>query len=191
MKYPILMSGFISLTADGLVPYNTEYDTYASVVLTKSHLTVNNPYFYSEELTEIYNQWSGKPEIMKEFSFREKVLTQAKRLFSTVSILSWFNAQSGQTYVGSSHQQFLNDTYNFVVHGTTRPIHIAQWLPLLNAERITVTRHFDYASFSGSLLTSFLQTWVTRPGGYTDLLIALHVIFGSRPYITNVADKRG
>ena len=201
-KYPILQSGFISFTEETLLTPVKYNDLVISNVLSKDYRSPSNRYFYSKPLSMLYNKWLGNPDCLRDFDTREQLLKLAKTLFATPSFFKWMQLQMDHGEIGSLHETFLIDTLEYL-SGRTRRIETPQWVSLIEkaiksyATQVNIAQFFDkekypqiaYTSMLSSSTVDILQTWVSRSGGYEDLLISLYVIFGNRPYITDVSEN--
>lgn len=219
-KYPILQSGFVSLTAGQLTPFDPDIDPFVDLVLAQSYLRSNNPYFYSKAISEMFNHWLTNPEAIRQFEFREQILVQAKRLFSNPVVKQWFAIQEGQQFISSLHVRFLEETLRFT-QGIPRTIAAQQWYPMLEASKTTIPVRFDHKKYFNQQpgvarsecdyplyeyrlsecgaskeisvtwdLDSFLRDWTLQKNGFVDLLTCLNVIFGIRESVNDMANKK-
>lgn len=199
-RFAILQSGFITNLEKGLIKNDYIKDPFVDLALDKDHLKSKSLYFYHKEINDIYEDWRGDATLMKSMEFRERIIKAAKDAFNSYSIYQWFLMQGNTETLTELHQKFIYDTLAFV-QGQKRAIEAVQWIRLLEASektqgvKINVDRYFDNvnfkqeAKFSSSALSTFLVLWTSRPNGFEDLMITLFVIFGDRPYVTDVADK--
>lgn len=199
-RFAILQSGFITNLEKGLIKNDYVKDPFVDLALDKDHLKSKSLYFYHKEINDIYEDWRGDTTLMKSMEFRERIIKAAKDAFNSYSIYQWFLMQGNTETLTELHQKFIYDTLAFV-QGQKRAIEAVQWIRLLEASektqgvKINVDRYFDNvnfkqeAKFSSSALSTFLVLWTSRPNGFEDLMITLFVIFGDRPYVTDVADK--
>jgi len=197
-QYPILQSGFIGLDNNGLVNVNEEKSVFINYALDKDYLKRATNYFYSSEVTNLYEEWRHDSKLIEQFSFRERII-KASKILGTPTIRKWFILQLNQSNVtiGDLHIDFLYQTLDFI-SGKHRPIEISQWIRILTAVKqstsvkVNFNKYFDseiYGSnavFSSTVTTSIIQQWLSQVGGFEDLLLTLYVIFGNRPYITDV-----
>jgi hypothetical protein len=199
-RFAILQSGFITNLEKGLIKNQYIKDPFVDLALDKDHLKSKSLYFYHKEINDIYEDWRGDKTLMKSMDFRERILKAAKDAFNSYSIYQWFLMQGNTETLTELHQRFIYDTLSFV-QGQKRSIEAVQWIRLLEASektqgvKIDVDKYFDNvnfkqeAKFSSSALSTFLVNWTSQPNGFEDLMITLFVIFGDRPYVTDVADK--
>lgn len=202
-KYPVMQSGFVSFTDEELlipVKYN---DLVISNVLSKDYRSPSNRYFYSPVISEMYNLWCSNPQSLNDLDFREKLLHNAKKLFNSISFFKWVDLQEKYGFLGDLHQAFLIETCEYLLTGERR-VHVTQWISLIEKAIKSSSTHIDlnhffnknaigktvdYDKILPSKLTDILILWSQRPRGYEDLLITLYVIFGNRPYITDVSEN--
>lgn len=198
-KHPILQSGFVAKDDSDLVNYIVKKDPFTDVALNKDHLKPHNPYFYSEEITSLYKDWCVKPDLIKDFDFREKILKFALTKFDNL-LLKWIKLQIGSPFAGELHAIFINETVEYVLGVHARNIHVTQWIRLLDASvkrnniEVKCEKYFDMDKgfdkyLNMNVFTNFITNWVSKKDGYVDLLISLYVIFGARNDITDVIDN--
>lgn len=202
-KCPIMQSGFISFSDEHLqtpVKYN---DLVISNVLSKDYRSPSNRFFFNQEITRLYNRWLGDPNCLKDFDTREELLKIAKLVFETPSFFKWIKLQTEHAQLGDLHVAFLTDTLEYLSVGERR-LQVSQWISLLEkaikSEGATVNldRFFDkelygrangYDKILPSNTVAVIARWTGWPRGFEDLLISLFVIFGNRPYITDVSEN--
>lgn len=198
-KYPILQSGFTSMQNDGLTQGTFIKDPFVDFAIDKDHLKPKNLYFYNDDVSKLYQEWSADSTLLRKFEFRERLLLAAIQSFGTNSFYDWVQLQSKPETTGNLHLQFLLETLDFIARGE-RQLNVVQWLSLLNADVKTRSVNFEFDKyfdqskhnktiFGNAGMVYILQEWTSRVDGFQDLLISLQVIFGSRPYITDVADR--
>ncbi len=201
-KYPIMQSGFVSFTEETLLTPVKYNDLVISNVLSKDYRSPSNRFFYSRPLSELYNLWLGDSQCLRSFENREKLIKLAKTLFSNPSFFKWVDLQTDHGMLGDLHRTFLIDTLEYL-SGNTRQLEVGQWIGLIEkaiksiATKVDIARFFDkelygtsgYSDLLPSHVVDILDIWVRKPGGFEDLLITLYVIFGNRPYITDVSEN--
>lgn len=191
-KYPVLQSGFISLTPIGMMRPDPVNHSFASTILGKD---VDNPmddYFYSREVEILMTAWKNDPKVFKPFEFRENVIKTAVACFATPSMRHWVEFQNYKPTVGGLHKEMLYDTVNFVVNGEPRKVECLQWSRLLFPEsgyslelssvvkllQTEGAKNTMYGNLADTL--PFINQWLARPDGYVDMMKTLHAIFGRR-----------
>lgn len=201
-RYPIMQSGFVSFTDETLLTPVKYNDLVISNVLSKDYRSPSNRYFFSRPLSELYNLWLGNRNCLRDFDNREKVIKLAKVLFSNPSFFKWIQLQTDHGHISDLHNTFLIDTLEYLTTGQ-RQLEISQWVGLIEksikttATKVDIARFFDrelygsmgYDKLLPSTVNDILDIWVRKPNGFEDLLISLYVIFGNRPYITDVSEN--
>lgn len=198
-KYAVLQSGFLASSDADLFKNEFVRNPMVDYVLDKDHLKPKMYMFFNKEIDFIYNEWRAKPELLRDFDFRERVLKACFKAFNSKSIYSWFIFQKNSEYFTELHNKFVTDTIRFTL-GYRREIQNVQWISLLEANikdqavLVSVDEYFDSEAKSGNAMASsslvkFVKAWTSQPNGIEDLLVTLYVIFGDRPNVSDVADK--
>ena len=140
---------------------------------------------------KLWNDLISANNFGNNFNFREQILVTALNAFGTSNFLDWIRLQSQNPYLNTNHYRFINDTLNFI-RGENRALNIQYWLTLLsensavgnesskvkiNEEKFFNTNKPLHMRESTQLKSSIVQ-WVSKPGGFEDLLGTLHVLFG-------------
>lgn len=193
MRYPVLQSGYLSLTEVGMNSPKLETNSFSETILGQSADNSLADYFFSIEVEKLISQWKNRPEAARTPEFKEKTIEAAFKCFSASSISTWIEMQSLRPTLGRLHKEFIVDTMLFVYHDKPRSVEALQWARLLfpesgGSQQIRVATMFEskynrqYAPISGFDLSieSFVGNWLTRKDGYIDMLKCLHVIFGRR-----------
>lgn len=205
MKYPILQSGFLSFTDKDLTAPPPPSKLDMSFVLNKSHLANTNLYFYIHTLDDLIKEYFIDPNVLKNFEFREKILSLAKKAFACKNIVDWINLQLKEGKISDLHIKFLIETIDFV-SGEPRKITNVQWNNLLTPCYEHKKFNFDPSEYiskkikytlgqtkpTGVIeteLSNFLSKWVSNTHGFEDLLISLYVIFGKTSGVTDIGNK--
>lgn len=198
-RYPILQSGFIDLTEEGLSTPQPRHLTVYEQTLAKEHLHHVNPYFYSEKINRLFVSCNSDPEWIRNFDNRELLLKAALESFKVKNIAEWINLQKESTYLGQLHVNFLMETLVYVYFNTPRRIGYYQWYRLLEADQkskdaaVFSVDYFKELQKYGSgwkldlSVETFIYNWIRQNDGYADLLFSLQAIFGPRTVITDVA----
>lgn len=145
------------------------------------------------DLENVYQTMSRNDLTARKFDFKEKAIQQFMWAFGTNNFAEWFAAQYASPSFGPRHQDFLEDTLLFIRTGKRR-LAIQNWNLLLDeAERKTTpvlsepiksffvglktleeiagAKHFD--------IPAVTQQWLEKDGGYADMLITGHILFGT------------
>lgn len=189
IRFPILQSGFVSLTEEGLTKPDMSGPTIREDILLKEYRTKADKYFYSKAITELFHQWRSNPSLIREMDFRELILIQAFKLFKTDKLTVWIRAQNEKPSLSNIHNVFLLETLKFAAGIQKRSLENVQWISLIDysdssqAVRVDLDDYFREDSSRLTIptkMTDFIQSWVSQINGFEDLLITLYVIFGDR-----------
>ena len=214
MKYPMLQSGFVSLYDDGLTIRIPSRDRIVRSILQKDYLAPNNENKYDPEVDDIYRAYLADKKAMRSFEFRERVLKAAIANFRKDTFDEWVEFQNATKLMAPIHVEFVEETIKYVWYGRKRLLTWDSWgylvenKPLQNNHRIDIpllkaTVNFDsrfdtvkdiilereHLGSEAWSLDHFLSTWVSREGGFNDLLETLNVVFGDRPGVANVYER--
>lgn len=126
---------------------------------------------------------------IKTLEFRERILKAALSAFGTNSFYSWCELQLDNPYFSSRHKRFMNDTFRFIQTGE-REVNINSWDSLVSVHRTVpndaktpflMREYFkmnQVALFRRPFTVSnTVQSWVSQPGGFEDMIRSLRIIF--------------
>lgn len=208
-EFAVLQSGFVSNDDTILTLPPVDDNIYRDYVMNKDYLRDKNIYFYSKDLTELFNEhMESRGTVMNDIDFREKIVRSAYRLFGVDGIEDWLHMQSGQKHISNLHIEFLEATLKFATGNAPRRMHIFQWINLLSAvDPLPKSEQFPFIDYFGRYemgrqvftpkvripekLELLLCSWLEQPNGWMDLLGSLYVIFGQRKGIRDVSDRYG
>lgn len=201
----LLQSGFLALPNTTLTkPQNSSNAALISALKTgKLDQTPNNPYFYSQEITELFQEYLTNSNSLSRFEFREKVLCMAFRLLSPdrQSFQAWVNLQLKSPKVSSLHRKFIKDTLDYLtsysVMASGRSVEMESWQSLLVASTngrteaktsFDVSKYFSAGSPGDSVFVTpvpntmeeVLARWCQKGRGFRDLLMFLYIVYGKR-----------
>ncbi len=200
-KKVILQSGFVSKNSDDLIIPNQYDHNYIDNILVKNFKHESNNFFYSKNISDLYNQYRSDNSLGKNFDFRKRVYQAAKKAFKTDSFYDWLQLQIEYAPLTQLHKLFLYDTFSFItsmdLDGYSREvqpeqyINLIQHLPETSSVKFNIDHFFNKSERSDielipKGLTEVIQMWLSKPKGFGDLLVTLFVIFGDRPYIVDV-----
>lgn len=197
-RYPVLQSGFVSMVPSDLVVPLNKVPGLTNAVLSKDHLVRENHNFFSPTVKKLYSSFNRNQNVMMDFDFREDITRAAFYLFGVQSFFQWLKFQKGQKTIGHLHYTFLEETLAFI-GGSNRSIHITQWLSLLEPVEKSIEGEFNFERYFftkdkparnivvPSSTSDVIAQWLSREGGYTDLLTSLLVIFGPREGVSDVS----
>lgn len=191
--YPVLQSGFVGLSQQGLRRPDIIEPTLRQAVIFKEYKLPLTKYFYSAEVTELYTRWCGNAGALKDFDFRERIIQAAFSSFGHQSFYVWLRHQAEKPTVSDLHKAFLVETLQYLLNGSPRGIENVQWIRLLEATQQTHSVRVDVDKYFGTetmgvlatqrvpvALSSVIKAWISMERGFEDLLITLFVIFGDR-----------
>lgn len=207
-QYVILQSGYLSYPMPDLVrSYPTQDKTALQLMnLAKADRRINNPFYYHREADTAFKAFEDSPVLLKDFDFRQRVLTIAKQTFGQHSFYDWVCLQKNSPYLTTMHRRFIYDTLGYLINGH-RSVCVESWMNLIEARDITdVDARVAYnpADFfalkygSGNAVSDtcpqslppelmrLIQQWVSQPDGFKDLLYSLYIIAGKQTEYTPV-----
>jgi len=148
--------------------------------------------------------------VIGHFEFRQKILLEALRRFSSgddFELRKWFRAQYQNGLMKTMMSEFLVDTIRFIKTGQRR-FSVMMWLEIVfnpsEGETIKETIPKEIRSYFGDdrendlgdfgtestnscymnhNVTDLLVEWTSHPSGFSDLLVTLKILFGSRPVL--------
>ena len=188
---PVLHSGYVSIDTQRLRRPNPVDPSLQQILIAKVTPEPMFRYWFNEEVDALYNAWTSDNTRLKDFDFRERVLTAAFRAFGVRSLRTWVEAQQRKPKYSLMHQRYLLETLEFIYFGKTRALKTLQWVALLSASDETNSVQTDLTPYFGPqdslvgggrsvAMCDIIQAWCSRPGGFEDLMVSLYVIFGSR-----------
>jgi len=207
-QYVVLQSGYLSYPMDDLVrSYPTQDKTALQLMnLAKADRRTNNPFHYYREIESIFKAFEDTQQLLRDFDFRQRILTAAKRAFNDRPPYQWYEMQRHSPYLTTMHRRFVFDTLNYLSSGA-RNIGIDSWMNLIEARDTTdvdarvlyePSGYFDLKQqetiMASSLrprilppdLIPFIQRWVSYPDGFRDMLYTLYITFGKQTEYTPV-----
>lgn len=146
----------------------------------------------NENVETLYAQLISRVDTIDNFDFREKLLKVALGAFGTPMFDFWYSQQKYSPSAGDLHREFLEDTLQFIQTGV-RSQHLETWNVLVTfsdrgerenvlsdkaAEFFGISSHGVRREPRNSNLVDVLSAWTSQPGGFTDLLFTLHILFG-------------
>ena len=156
---------------------NLQYNQ-TSFVMDEKNSVFNN------DIEVLYSQHTKKSARTNTFDFHELILTAALSAFGTTKFIEWLEIQSKSPNVTYVHSKFLLDTLKFIETGK-REMVLENWEPLLNSHALSG----EYENIIDDALRlnknvriidlkDVIRFWCGHPGGLTDLLTTLHILFG-------------
>lgn len=198
--YPALQSGFLGLDPKALVLPDPIEPTVREAVIFKAFKPPLLTYFYSKEVTEIFNRWSANAKVTANMEFRERIIKAFFTSFGTKKFRDWLQVQMDSGQLSGLHQKFILETLEFALLGKPRKIESMQWINLLEAGPVTQSIRVEPEEFARTKkdlhsdvkipndLQDLAVQWLKQRQGFEDMLICLYVIFGARSRQTDVVD---
>lgn len=193
-KVVLYPRGFIGFDT-GLITDNTSginIDEWVkSIKLNKPIMQEVSPYKGIPQVDALWKDYHTGVNFVTAFAFREKILNAALVAFGTFSFYDWCALQQKNIYFTAMHKRFLNDTFNFIETGK-RSIANNTWQSLLSmkpANSQDATEEYKFNEFfrmSGPAdyrrsfrLSDVLVAWCQQENGIEDMLMTLHILFGT------------
>lgn len=147
----------------------------------------------NEKVEDLYRQLITREGIDKMI-FRRKVLQTALTAFGTHRFDYWYSQQMYSPAAGDLHRDFLVDTLRFISTGE-RHVNVMTWNSLIGfsdqGERVSVLDEYAKEFFGISTggfnriprnndLIDVIRQWCSQPGGLSDLLCTMHILFGAQ-----------
>lgn len=148
----------------------------------------------NENVESLYSKYIRNTYKAEAFEFRKLVMITALNAFGTEAFDFWYLKQFESASVGDMHRRFLEDCLRFILTGR-REMSLETWDSLIDysdsgemrgpvseytAEFFGITTNGYVRQRRNTMLVDVLQDWCAQPNGLEDLLLALHVLFGSR-----------
>ena len=162
-----------------------------SIKLNKPIMQEVSPYKGIPQVDALWKEYQSGVSFMTSFDFREKVLKTALIAFGTLSFFDWCNLQNKNIYFTALHKKFLNDTFNFIQTGK-RSVANTTWQSLLSMKEATPKDSetpFEINEFfrinegpncrRSFRLSDNVNEWVMQENGFEDLLMTVHLLFGT------------
>ena len=125
------------------------------------------------------------------FNKREQVFIAALNAFGTKNIYQWYCAQFESPSFGETNRTFLDDIFKFIQTGR-RALPLTNWNSLVRADETNdgnrqlgthASSYFgcgtvDNMPIRYTSVQQFLQDWLSREGGFNDMIFSLFILFG-------------
>ena len=190
MKAPVLQSGFISLTEKGLELPKIVKPGVRDLILDKEIDNPLNVYFFSTEITDLFTIWSNKPDCIRDFEYRERLIKAAYKAFATTSFYDWLWQQNNRASIGEIHVAFITETLEYLSSDVPRRTENILWYRIITAHESSTSVKWDLTKYfvaQGNSkpsvpmkLDDLMTLWFRKTDGFQDLLITLYTIFGER-----------
>jgi hypothetical protein len=174
--------------------------------LAKADRRTNNPFHHHREVDSIFKAYEDTAMLLRDFDFRQRVLSVAKRAFGEKSLHHWCELQRHSPYLTTMHRRFIYDTLGYIYSGR-REVSVDSWMNLIEARDITDVdtrvvydpsgyfnlKHNDSMRASSLRpqevppdLNGAICSWVSQTDGFKDLVYTLYIIFGKQCEYTPV-----
>lgn len=172
-------------------PYQDQINQHQFMVDTNQNSSVSaivaNP-----EVEGVYADYIRDVVATSSFEFKERILKVALDSFGTINFGTWCIAQYDSKAAGDLHNRFIEDTLRFIVEGR-REMSLMTWMSLIKitdegnniGHMSQQTKDYlktlsDYRAETYNInLLEVIQKWCSKPGGMEDMLVTLHILFGS------------
>lgn len=201
-KFPQLQSGFLGSIGTPLQKFAPVSNPFVDYTLDLDHLKANIPYFYSPDVTKLYQDVRAKPERLKDLAYVRHAIQLAKLVYAQPigkSVNRWFNVQSQSPSLTPQHIKFLEETLAFVILGKPRTVmmdlsYIYMRYTLTASACVKCTwmdlfshRTLEVDNFSRA--DEFISAWLSRPEGLMDMIFTMWITHGIRDRIQDLSEK--
>lgn len=165
------------------------YDTALALMYRKNIRHGTKDLVTNDEVNKLYQLAISHGPGVNTIAYRERLLLVALKAFGTTSFYDWCKLQDENENLNGTHVRFLNDTLQFIAKGT-RSTSISNWERIVStkAKRLATSgQQFLYKDFfklnqvalfrRPLSITNTIQSWVSQPGGYEDLVRTLYILF--------------
>lgn len=193
LKYPILQSGFLDFKETGLTKQIPSQSSFADTILFREKNSEYDNFYYSDEITKLFDEYQSNFRVIRSFAFRERILSAAMQRFGA-DMTGWLVFQSGKPSFSNLHKTFLESMCRWMSASDMTPndsAEVLKWLSLIGPDEgnAVIFNVSVSAPDCGSITTATAITnWLSKTDGYPSLLNYLFVIFGHRTaYVTQNA----
>lgn len=148
--------------------------------------SVSQPQEADLELVSLFNRYMTNPTAFHSWNHRKELIEVAVRLLGDVS--DWLVFQQDNPMICDNAYEFLEDTIAFIKTGK-RPFSIYGRTSMFRTERVARYSDMDVKLLSRKRLQpleaqlpknekSLLSLWLSRTGGFEDLICSLYAWFG-------------
>lgn len=188
-RFPQLQSGFIASGETLLVkPEKAETSAVGSLIINNPKTRTQEEFFYSPQIDALVNEVIQDPLRLRSLAFQGKLLQAVGKVFEKQTFCSFVRLQEDNQNLSTSHIVFLEETINIAMGVISqRSVSLQTWASLLsnanqgagNFRSSEFFRKFQHTPFLNLSLADFFMSWI-RNAGYSDVVIALQVLFGRR-----------
>lgn len=167
----------------------------ASVRFNRAQVSRDRTVISNEEIETLFTKSYKGEAGVRTMEFRKRILKAALGAFGTKSFYEWCELQMDNPYFSNMHKRFLNDTFRFIQTGE-REINIMNWDRLVTAKKADAMDQktpFEFKEYFKMdqvalfrrpfTVSGTIQSWVSQPGGFEDMVRSLRIIFCDNPHI--------
>lgn len=190
----LLQSGYVTLASDKFTYNSGVVDDVVGAIKTGMDVSPSdNAGYYSQTVTELFQEARTKNLVLKDFDFRERVYRAAISHFG--ENLEFFKLQFESEYLSATHRLLLLDTLKNRLRNGTRMYSIESWSSVISRgqkypkdqtltdsvnDAIKALKDGGMDVMNNKFITCVVASWVSAPDGVLDLLTTLNICFGKR-----------
>lgn len=193
-KFALYVNGFVgSSEINHQLILSTDNVVTAGAAASSENWMQSKTHIANKDIIEMYVQMSQSPLKYVDFEWREKVLKEVMRGFGTKSLDQWLAANYIAGHLTETRKEFLDDTIRFVLGGNRcHPAHM--YISYIGMATDTAGEITTFSKEVEDLLccseprfaleknrvnvVEFVQSWISRPNGFRDLLTTAMVLWG-------------
>lgn len=143
----------------------------------------------NRDVTNLWKEIVSDTPDFKSFAFKERIIKAAIQAFGTKTIKAWVEAQHRSQFHTQYHQNWIEETLNFVLGSRPRCYPHNVWFPLMrcgqgepiSSPSMAVRRILEEVPDMHALsIEDFVVMWCRQPKGVDDMMASLNVLFGKR-----------
>jgi hypothetical protein len=146
---------------------------------------------YSLEAEDYMQQLLNGNQAKDQFTQREEVLSFAKSALdaraSDVTVATWVTTQFASPEFSDYHRRWLEETFEFIYWNKRRDFMINTWVSLLTVKSSVIYKGAgpsqklrDMFGSTSITMNELILMWISKDGGYNDLVQSLYVLYGPR-----------
>lgn len=190
----LLQSGYVA-TASDIFTYNSGIvgDVVGVIKAGMDASPSDNAGYYSQTVTDLFQEARTKNLVLKDFDFRERVYRAAISHFG--NNLEFFRLQTESEYLSATHRLLLIDTLKNRIKDGSRMYSIDSWANVIYrgqkypkdttleksiSDAIKAIKDSGADVVNNKFISCVIAYWVSTPDGLLDLLTMLNICFGKR-----------
>ena len=187
MNYKIYPSGFLG-SVDIPQTVNLQRGEMNALYNDKTYIPQSPEITASIPATELANLLNSTEfKKLNNLDLLKKVIEVAKLHFDYFGTLANFiDVQTKSGEFGSTHMDWLIETFEYVINGRMRRYGVETWVAILSVNNnIPISRKDSkvlqkYLAANNPTMKDFILQWLSQPKGMKDLIESMYVIFGIR-----------